>query len=162
MYHKNILILLFGIILLFPSCSHDDAVIDEVHLFEGAWNRFQSEDFVAHIRDNDIPYNLYCEVVVDPAQYQYDALPLFVNVYSESGERRMFRASLIIRDKQGVVKGERSEGKIVLNQCIRDTYFFNHTGADTIKIGQATQYYEVYGVKSLRLYIQPTAIEYPL
>lgn len=148
-------------LLFCVACSHGDAIIDETHTFSTAWNRFSDEKFVVTVSDIESPYDIYCEIVVDTQRYRQASLPINVNVITSFGERRMFRSHITLRDRDALWKGEWRDNKLVVDQCIRDAFSFNRKGVDTVKIGQATQYYDISGIESLRLHIHPTKIEYP-
>lgn len=155
----KIILLAVGLIQL-TSCG-TKTVFDETHPISGVWNRFKPDTFMVDINDADELYDMYLSVAVDTARYHANTLPIHVNVVSELGERRMFPCGITLRDNHDVWKGEWRDGLLVVDQRVRDCFSFNRKGRHTVTVGQATHYYDIDGVRSLRLHLSPTEIVYP-
>ena len=153
-------LLLFCGLALFTACGKK-AVFDETHSFAGAWNRFEPENFTVNVQDAEELYDLYLGVTVDTAHYHENSLPLHVNVISPVGERRMFPCTIILRDRAGVWKGEWHDGLLFVDRQVRNCFSFNREGDHTVTIGQGTHYYDIDGIRSVRLHLSPSEMEYP-
>ena len=158
---KTIIILLLAVSLGWLSACGSKVLFDESHNISGAWNRFKPDTFVVDVNNVDELYDLYLTVTVDTSRYHATSLPVHINVLSELGERRMFPCSITLCDNHGVWKGEWHEGRLVVDQRVRDCFSFNRKGSHTVTVGQATHYYDIDGVRSLRLHIMPTEMAYP-
>lgn len=146
--------------VLLTACG-SKTVFDETREFSSAWNRFKPEVFIVDISKPDGFYDLYLTVCVDTARYHANTLPVNVNIESSAGERRMFPSTVTLRDKKNEWKGEWRDGLLIVDQRIRDCLSFNNSGEHQIKIGQATHYYEIAGIRSLRFHIEPTEMDFP-
>lgn len=157
---RNTLFLLFTALLLLTSCGKK-TVFDETHTIAGAWNRFQPETFTVNIHDASEPYDMFISLSVDTAHYHENSLPLLVNMVSSVGERRMFPCTVTLRDRTGVWKGEWHDGLLVVDQRVRDCLSFNREGDHSVTVGQGTHHYDINGIRSVRLHLSPTKMEYP-
>jgi hypothetical protein len=98
-------------------------------------------------------------IAADTAVFRYSLLPITVNIYSPAGERRMFYASLPLKENgrwKGEIVGERRQ----VTSRIRTLFSFNAKGEYRVEIGQATSQYNLEGVSSLRLTVENTKIDY--
>ena len=153
-------LLLFCGLALLTACGNK-AVFDETHTITGAWNRFEPENFTVDIQNAEELYDLFLCVSVDTARYRENSLPIHVNVISPVGERRMFPCSITLRDRTGAWKGEWRDGLLVVDKRVRECFSFNREGEHSITVGQGTHYYDINGIRSLRLRLSPTEMEYP-
>ena len=155
-----IAILVAVVAFQFASCG-SKYTFDETHAFTGAWNRFKPIQFTVDVQQPGEDCDFHLAVAVDTARYRYSSLPVIFNIETDAGERRFFPATVLLQDKQGVWKGEWKDGLLVVDQRVRDCFSFNRKGTHSVKVGQATHYYDIEGIRSLRLYIVPTATDYP-
>lgn len=158
---KTIISLLVAVCFGVCTSCGSKVVFDETRTLSGAWNRFKPETFTVDINDAEELYDFYLSVTVDTARYRANTLPIHVNVVSELGERRMFPCSITLRDNHDIWKGEWRDGLLVVDQRVRDCFSFNRKGSHTVTVGQATHYYDIDGIRSLRLHLSPTEIVYP-
>lgn len=127
----------------------------------GAWNRFKPKIFTVDISNANELYNISLCVTVDTSLFHDNSLPMLVNVVSPAGERRMFPCSILLRDKSGEWNGEWQNGLLVVDKCIRDSFSFNRDGEHSVSVGQGTHYYDIKGIRAIRLHIEETKIDYP-
>ena len=143
------------------SCNRDTIFDEERSFSNDTWNRFQNETFEVSANNVDDFYDFYITVTIDTAQYIYRTLPLNINLYSPNGERRMFQGTVTLRTPDGRLKGTTEGTLLTTTKKVRDCYCFNVKGSHRIEIGQATNYYDIHGVKSIRMNITKTKLEYP-
>ena len=155
---------LLGVMLL-AACGSKN-IIDEERTFAGdVWNRFTPETFEVNVDNTDNYYNIDVTVTVDTALFRYSLLPITVNLYSPAGERRMFYASVPLKEngrwKGDIVSGTtEKEGRRQVTSRIRTLFSFNAKGTHRLEIGQATSQYNLEGIGSLRLTVENTKIDY--
>ncbi len=159
----RLLPLLFALTLL--SCSSNPTLVDDTRTFaNNTWNRFTPEVFEFSVPNADDFYRIDLELVVDTALMRNPQLPLTVNLYSPDGERRMFYAYVNMvengRWKGIVTPGRDRDGLRTLTQNIRPFFTFNAKGDYRMEIAQATSQYDLEGVRSFRLNVQRTEIDF--
>ncbi|MBR1765438.1 MAG: hypothetical protein IJ745_00175 [Bacteroidales bacterium] len=147
------------------SCGGKDTLVDDTRTFgDKGWNRFKPEVFSVDVKDADNYYQIDFEVVVDTSLMRTNTLPLTVNLFSPSGDRRMFYASISLiennRWKGEPQPGRTKEGLRLLRQTIRPFFTFNSNGEFRMEIGQASSQFDLDAVKSFRLDIERTEIDY--
>ena len=157
---KNTFFLLFTALLLFIACG-PKTIFDETHSIAGSWNRFKPETFTVDIHDASELYDVSLTIAVDTAHYHENTLPIHINVVSPVQERRMFPCSVTLRDRSGAWKGEWRDGLLVVDQRIRESFSFNREGEHSITVGQGTHLYDINGIRSVRLHLSTTKMEYP-
>lgn len=159
MMKKTINTLLLLGILLCTGCGSKN-IIDEERTFAGdVWNRFTPEVFEVNVANTDDYYNIDVTIAADTAVFRYSLLPITVNIYSPAGERRMFYASVPLKEN-GRWKGEIVGDRRQVTSRIRTLFSFNAKGEYRVEIGQATSQYDLEGVSSLRLTVENTKIDY--
>lgn len=155
---KKIIPIVFGV-LLFVSCGKKN-IIDEQRTFaNGVWNRFAPEVFDVTVNNTDDYYNIDVTVTADTTLFRYSLLPITVNIYSPAGERRMFYASVPLKENDRW-KGEVVDNRRQVTSRIRTLFSFNAKGQHRVEIGQATSQYNLEGIGSLRLTVENTKIDY--
>ena len=146
--------------LALAACNRKP-LLDETHDLGGTWNRFKNEVFEVEVKNTDDYYDIYLKAVFDTSQFHYASLPVNINIYSSDGERRMFSATLPLRDRQQMMTGKMIDGYLVVDHRVRDLFSFNSKGSYRIEVGQATQYYDIHGIKSVSLHIEPADLDLP-
>ena len=93
-----------------------------------------------------------------------EQLPLTVNLYSPDGTRRMFYAYVNLvengRWKGQVTPGRERDGLRTLQQNIRPFFTFNNKGTYRMEIAQGTSQYDLDGIRSFRLVIERTQVDF--
>ncbi len=159
MMRKTTNILLTLAVLLCMGCGSKN-IIDEERIFANdVWNRFTPEVFEVSVNNTDDYYNIDVTVAADTTVFRYSLLPITVNIYSPSGEHRMFYASVPLKEN-GRWKGEIVGDRRQVTSRIRTLFSFNAKGDHRIEIGQATSQYNLEGIGSLRLTVENTKIDY--
>lgn len=160
MKHIALHISLLISLLTLAACG-SKVVIDDERTFGGnVWNRFSPEVFEIDLSNTDDYFNIDIAVSIDTARFRYDMLPLTVNLYSPGGEHRFFYADMPLKEK-GRWKGEMTaDGYRVVQRRVRPFFSFNGTGTHRIEIGQGTSQYDLEGVRSVRLYVENTKVDY--
>ena len=159
MMRKTTNILLTLAVLLCMGCGSKNIIDEERTFANDVWNRFTPEVFEVSVNNTDDYYNIDVTVAADTTVFRYSLLPITVNIYSPSGERRMFYASVPLKENgrwKGVIVGDRRQ----VTSRIRTLFSFNAKGDHRIEIGQATSQYNLEGIGSLRLTIENTKIDY--
>ena len=167
MKNKVYLLLLLSLLSLNIACSGDPTLVDDTRTFaNNTWNRFTPEVFEFSVPNADDFYRIDLELVVDTALMRNPQLPLTVNLYSPDGERRMFYAYVNMvengRWKGIVTPGRDRDGLRTLTQNIRPFFTFNAKGDYRMEIAQATSQYDLEGVRSFRLNVQRTEVDYSI
>lgn len=153
------LLLLFSLLV---SCKNGELFNEQHTIKNSVWNRFEAETFEFESTNSDDFYNLYLYAEIDTTQYLARTLPLNINLYSSNGERRMFTATITLRDSHGASKGTLLDnGNIFAEQCARKMFCFNSVGHYTLELGQATHYYDIRGIKKIGVRIENAPLEYP-
>lgn len=155
---KRIIPIVFSV-LLFISCGSKNIIDEERTFANDVWNRFTPEIFEVSVDNTQDYYNIDVTVAADTAVFRYSLLPITVNIYSPAGERRMFYASVPLKEN-GRWKGEIVGDRRVVTSRIRALFSFNAKGEHRIEIGHATSQYNLEGISSLRLTIENTKIDY--
>ena len=160
---KTSLPLLLG--LLFCIACGNSTLVDETRTFDGeSWNRFKPETFEISVDNADDYYRIDFEAVVDTALMRNPQLPLTVNIYSPDGTRRMFYAHINMvengRWKGTVTPGRDRNGLRTLTQNIRPFFTFNTKGDYRMEIAQGTSQYDLDGIRSFRLLIERTEVDF--
>ena len=136
-------------------------VVDDTHTFESdRWQSFEPQVFDFNIRNAEDCYDIYVTAVIDTALYHEKMLPLAVNLTGASGESRVFRYDMVVRDKNSWI-GEYRDGLLYSKRCIRQYFFFNGTGQFSLTFKQITSRYELSGIHALMLRIERSKLEYP-
>ena len=159
MMRKTTNILLTLAVLLCMGCGSKNIIDEERTFANDVWNRFTPEGFEVSVNNTDDYYNIDVTVAADTMAFRYSLLPITVNIYSPSGERRMFYASVPLKEN-GRWKGEIVGDRRQVTSRIRTLFSFNAKGDHRIEIGQATSQYNLEGIGSLRLTIENTKIDY--
>ncbi len=151
--------------MTFISCDSNPTLVDENREFANAtWNRFSPETYEIDVKNIDDYYRIDFEIVVDSALMRNVQLPLTVNLYSPNGERRMFYAYIKLvengRWKGQCTPGRDRNGIRTFTQNIRPFFTFNTQGTYRMEIGQATSQYDLEGIRSFRLLVQRTEIDF--
>lgn len=163
--HRFSPFLFFAFSFLLLSCGGKATLVDDTRTFANeTWNRFSPEVFEIAVGNPDDYYRIDFEVVVDSAQMRDTQLPLTVNIYSPNGERRMFYTYVKMvengRWKGTVTPGRDRDGLRTLTQNIRPFFTFNNKGDYRMEIVQGTSQYDLEGVRSFRLLIERTEVDY--
>ncbi len=159
MMRKTTNILLTLAVLLCMGCGSKNIIDEERTFANDVWNRFTPEVFEVSVNNTDDYYNIDVTVAADTTVFRYSLLPITVNIYSPSGERRMFYASVPLKENgrwKGVIVGDRRQ----VTSRIRTLFSFNAKGDHRVEIGQATSQYNLEGIGSLRLTVENTKIDY--
>ena len=156
-YYTTLCILLLSMV----SCGGKKTLFDETQNIAGTWNRFENKTFTVPVTNTDDYFDIYMKVAVDTTLFRQSSLPLNVNIYSPDGERRMFRASVPLRDRQGLPAGTVEHGRMVVDRKVRDLFSFNSKGDYRIEVGQATHLYDIKGVKQITLHIEKAELALP-
>lgn len=149
-------------LLLFISCK-SDILVEEQRVFDNnTWMRFEMENFNVKVDNVEECYDIYLNLTVDTSQLKENVVPLNFNLYSPNGERRMFRTLINIINKNGLLLGDtQDDGYVYFNHKARSYFFFNAEGEYTFEVGQATNRYELRGIKSVELIIKRAELVYP-
>ncbi len=159
MMRKTTNILLTLAVLLCMGCGSKNIIDEERTFANDVWNRFTPEVFDVTVNNTDDYYSIDVTVAADTTVFRYSLLPITVNIYSPSGERRMFYASVPLKENgrwKGVIVGDRRQ----VTSRIRTLFSFNAKGDHRVEIGQATSQYNLEGIGSLRLTVENTKIDY--
>ena len=159
MMRKTTNILLTLAVLLCMGCGSKNIIAEERTFANDVWNRVTPEVVDVTVNNTDDYYNIDVTVAADTMAFRYSLLPITVNIYSPSGERRMFYASVPLKEN-GRWKGEIVGDRRQVTSRIRTLFSFNAKGDHRIEIGQATSQYNLEGIGSLRLTIENTKIDY--
>lgn len=160
MTRKILYPLLLTAAALFAGCNNKVVIDDERTFANDVWNRFTPEVFDIDIDNTDNYYNIDFSVSIDTAHFRYSSMPFTVNIYSPTGERRMFYTTIYFKDK-GRWNGEpAADGYYVFSNRIRSYFSFNSRGTNKIEVAQATSQYDLEGVHSLGVYIEKTSVDY--
>lgn len=161
MNYKHCLIgLLFSV--FFVSCQSDILVKEQRFFNNNTWTRFEMEKFQIDVNNVDDCYDIYLNLAIDTAFMREDVIPLSFSLNAPNGERRMFRTLVNIKNKNGLLLGEKGDdGYIYFEHKARDYFFFNNKGVYNVEVGQATNRYELRGVKSLELVVEKAELVYP-
>lgn len=159
MMRKTTNILLTLAVLLCMGCGSKNIIDEERTFANDVWNRFTPEVFEVSVNNTDDYYNIDVTVAADTTVFRYSLLPITVNIYSPSGEHRMFYASVPLKEN-GRWKGEIVGDRRQVTSRIRTLFSFNAKGDHRIEIGQATSQYNLEGIGSLRLTVENTKIDY--
>lgn len=152
---------IFLLLLLLTSCKNS-LVYEDQRTFDNAdWQFFAPEKFEVPIRNIDDCYNIYAAVAIDTNQMKMSTLPLFVDLYSENGERRSFNSYIRLKNEKGQWAGKFEDGQLLCENRIREYFFFNTTGTHTLEISQYTHKYSLPGIHSLTLKVEKAKLEYP-
>ncbi|MBR1792851.1 MAG: hypothetical protein IJ764_04350 [Bacteroidales bacterium] len=148
--------------VFFVSCQNAE-LLDETRSFSNhKWMRFEPEEFTAHVNSTDDCFNIYLTATIDTALFRGDALPMTINLYSPSGERRMFRYDLHFKNKKdGKWLGEWHGDQLSVTRCVRQFFFFNSVGEFKLELAQCTSRYELEGVSQVGLRIVKAELKYP-
>lgn len=148
--------------LFLISCKSDILVQDQRVFDNNTWMRFEMEKFDVNVNNIDDCYDIYLNLVVDTAQLKENVVPLIFNMNAPNGERRMFRTLVNIKNKNGLLLGEsHNDGYIYFTHKARNYFFFNAEGVYEIEVGQATNRYELRGIKSVELVVERAELVYP-
>ena len=140
--------------LLMAACG-SKTVLHETHaLKNGTWLRFEPEKYTFEIRDMDACYDLTLTARVDTALLTDAELPLIVDMYNETSERRMLPLKLRLRDAHGQATGRASGAYREVSVPVREYFFFNTKGQQRVEVKQATSRYELRGVNALTLTVK--------
>ena len=147
------------------ACGNHDTLVDDTRTFDNEnWNRFKPETFEIGDANPDDYYRIDFELVVDSALMRNEQLPLTVNLYSPDGTRRMFYAYVNLvengRWKGQVTPGRERDGLRTLQQNIRPFFTFNNKGTYRMEIAQGTSQYDLDGIRSFRLVIERTQVDF--
>ena len=145
--------------LLLTSCGNKNIVDESREFNSNVWNRFSPEVFEASISNTEAYYNIDLTASIDTAVFRYTSLPLTVNLYSPTGERRMFYSEVTFKEN-GRWKGETVDGMRTVTTHIRTFFSFNGKGEHRIEIGQATSQYDLEGIHSIDLDIYKVKLDY--
>ena len=159
MMRKTTNILLTLAVLLCMGCGSKNIIDEERTFANDVWNRFTPEVFEVSVNNTDDYYNIDVTVAADTTVFRYSLLPITVNIYSPLGERRMFYASVPLKEN-GRWKGEIVGDRRQVTSRIRTLFSFNAKGDHRVEIGQATSQYNLEGIGSLRLTVENTKIDY--
>lgn len=159
MMRKTTNILLTLAVLLCMGCGSKNIIDEERTFANDVWNRFTPEVFEVSVNNTDDYYDIDVTVAADTTVFRYSLLPITVNIYSPSGERRMFYASVPLKEN-GRWKGEIVGDRRQVTSRIRTLFSFNAKGDHRVEIGQATSQYNLEGIGSLRLTVENTKIDY--
>lgn len=155
---------LFGLLfsIFFVSCK-SDVLVNEIRIFDNnIWMRFEPENFEVNVDNIEDCYDIYLNLVVDTARLKEDVVPLTFNMNSPNGERRMFRTLVNIKNKNGILLGEpHDDGYVYFKHKARNYFFFNAEGVYEIVVGQATNRYELHGIKSVELIVERAELIFP-
>lgn len=155
---------LLGLIcsLCLISCKSDVLVKEQRDFENNTWMRFELEKFDIKVDNVDDCYDIYLNLVVDTAQLKESVVPLVFNMNSPNGERRNFRTLVNVKNKNGLLLGEScDDGYVYFEHKARNYFFFNAEGVYEIEVGQATNRYELHGIKSVELIVERAELVYP-
>lgn len=161
MLYKRLLFTLVASVLL-VSCSQN-VILDESRDFANhKWMRFEPEEFTAEVKNIDDCFDIYLTATIDTAIFRGNSLPMTLNIYGPTGERRMFRYDLQFKTKkEDQWLGDWDNGYLTVTRCVRQYFFFNNKGDFKFELAQCTNRYELEGVCSTGIRIVKAQLEYP-
>ena len=144
------------------SCNKSNVIFEEVTNFANQkWLRQEAKSFNVNIDNIDDCYNIYFTMEIDTNSVRDKNFPLVVNLYSANGERRMFYSYLHLRNEKGTWLVPLEGSKLMVDQRIKEYFFFNSLGEHRLEIGQGTDRYEIKGVESFGVRIEKAELVYP-
>lgn len=166
--HRHIYILFTALaaLLLLGACS-GNTIADEEHLLDGdRWNRFTPEHFDIAVGNIENYYNIDLTAAIDTTRFRYGELPVMLILRSPGGEERQFYGAVVFKGKSSEGdqayrwRGEMKDGYRVATGRIRSYFSFNHKGAHTLDVSQATSQYDLEGVHSIALTVTKAKVDY--
>lgn len=156
------LILLSLVAFTLTSCHKDKILYEDTVTFtDQTWLRQEPKSFNIQVKNIDDCYNIYFTMKIDTASVRGNNFPLVVNLYSENGERRMFYSYLQVRNNEGNWIVPREGSKLIIDQRIKEYFFFNSVGQHRLEIGQGTDRYEIKKVEYFGVRIEKAELIYP-
>lgn len=146
--------------LIFVSC--DKVVFESTRSFNNnTWMRFEPETFEFNIKNIEKCYNIVATVKIDTTLYKGFDFPLVVDMQNDQGEHRNFYAQIPLYNKQGLRNGEIVDNYQIVSTNIKEYFFFNTSGKQTIAIKQGTHKYDLNGVFNFGLKVEKADMKLP-
>lgn len=147
--------------LIVVGCKKS-VVEEEKVVKNGVWNRFETLDWNFYVTNAEECYDLWGIAEIDTTKLRDKELPLIVELTSEAGEHRQWRAYMAVRDNSGKTTGKPSgTNKVLCQTKLRGYFFFNGKGTYSLKLKQGTSRYDIAGVERVKLKIEQSKLEYP-
>lgn len=157
---RNILTLTCSLLLL-VSCNKGVVFNETQEIPNGNFQRFTEQKFNVNIENIDDCYDLYVTTVIDTAKFISSTLPIMVTVDGPNGDSRMFRNTIMIRDKTGNWKGDLDGSLLTTVTRVREYYFFNIEGKQLVRISQCSHKYDIRGISMVGFRIVKADLVYP-
>ena len=156
------LALAVAVTALFAACREDNVIYSDTHTFKNnTWMRFEPEVFNVDVNDSNECYDIYMSARLDTTVFKDGDLPLIINIYNESGERRMFNGHIQVRDSENRLLGKTIGPFVDVSAKVTKYFYFNRAGVHRFEIKNNSSKYEMPGVANFGLRLEKTTIEYP-
>lgn len=125
------------------------------------WLRQDVKTFNIDVDNVDDCYNFFVTMMIDTNCVRGSQLPLVMNLYNDNGERRNWRSFVNLRNPEGNWLCPLEGKYLVVNQRIKEYFFFNSKGTHRLEIHHGTDRYEIYGVKQMGIRLEKAKLVYP-
>ena len=146
--------------LILASCNK--IVYNDTRSFNNStWMRFEPETFEFSVKNIEKCYNIVATAKIDTTLYKGFDFPLVVDMQNDQGEHRNFYAQIPLFNKQGLRTGEIVDSYQIVSSNIKEYFFFNTSGKQTMAIKQGTHKYDLNGVVNFGLKVEQANMKLP-
>lgn len=157
--HANLttILIVSSLFLLLLSCNKKP-FFEETRTFKDQnWNYDQRiVVFEKFIEKSETPYEVYLDLDLEK-DLDVDEFPITLSIYSEQGEEshKQIVYFFPVMSDNGVAA---PNGPKILTKLVYSEKYFNNSGNYTFKILRKYSKYDLYGIKSIKLRIEPKKV----